>query len=401
MFLCSLLLLVAAMTAAQEPEKQVDITDRNHHPMVHMWVLTGNWIDNVENELKNNMQTLQKVLNQVLSMEHQMLEALSTTDKQEKDMQEQSNRLRALYGRNSYLDPIMRIAEAQQDSQLVGLQDVRKQIQQLLDLQNSTLTSIQDSLQAVSSTSGLRHQKQRHLLETLRELIHLADHGPGAAVPGLQDCQDIHKFGLNDDSIYTILVPNVIEPKRVLCVMGTNGGDWTVIQHRENGTVNFHRNWQDYKQGFGDLSGEHWLGNEVVHQLSSSKNYSLRVELEDWDGNMFYANFEHFQLGSEEQFYRIFLDKYSGAASFGEHQILKSNNFSTIDADHDNCACNCAEALSGGWWFDNCGPSNLNGIYYPAGEHLHKVNGVRWHHSLEDPTYSLRSSRMMIRPLSS
>ncbi|XP_013365466.1 PREDICTED: angiopoietin-4-like isoform X2 [Chinchilla lanigera] len=221
----------------------------------------------------------------------------------------------------------------------------------------------------------------------------------GAAPLGFQDCEDIRRSGLKDDGIYTILVPNVTEPKRVFCVMDTDGGAWTVIQRRENGTVNFQRNWQDYKQGFGDPAEEHWLGNEVVHQLSSSKNYSLRMEVEDWDGNMFYANFERFQLGSEEQFYRIFLDKHSGAALHGQHRILGSNNFSTHDADHDNCGCNCAKALTGGWWFDTCGASNLNGLYYPAGEHLHKVDGIRWHHSFEAPTYSLRSSRMMIRPL--
>lgn len=58
-------------------------------------------------------------------------------------------------------------------------------------------------------------------------------------------------------------------------------------------------------QGFGDPAGEHWLGNEVVHQLSSSANYSLRVEMEDWQGNTFYANFGYFQLDSEKQFYRL------------------------------------------------------------------------------------------------
>lgn len=57
-------------------------------------------------------------------------------------------------------------------------------------------------------------------------------------------------------------------------------------------------------QGFGDLAGEHWLGNEVVHQLTSSAAYSLRVELQDWEGNEAFAQYEHFQLGSEGQLYR-------------------------------------------------------------------------------------------------
>ena len=33
-----------------------------------------------------------------------------------------------------------------------------------------------------------------------------------------------------------------------------------VIQRRVNGTVDFAREWNDYEIGFGNLTGEHWLG---------------------------------------------------------------------------------------------------------------------------------------------
>lgn len=35
---------------------------------------------------------------------------------------------------------------------------------------------------------------------------------------------------------------------QVFCDMEANGGGWTLIQRRENGSVNFQRNWRDYKQ---------------------------------------------------------------------------------------------------------------------------------------------------------
>lgn len=51
-----------------------------------------------------------------------------------------------------------------------------------------------------------------------------------------------------------------------------------------------------------------------------------------------------------------------------------------------------------GWWFDACGLSNLNGIYYPARQHVRKLNGIRWHY-FQGPGYSLRATRMMVRPV--
>ena len=51
--------------------------------------------------------------------------------------------------------------------------------------------------------------------------------------------------------------------------MTTDGGGWTVIQRKiGDASVNFFRNWNDYKEGFGDLQNEHWLGNKYLHIMS-------------------------------------------------------------------------------------------------------------------------------------
>lgn len=44
---------------------------------------------------------------------------------------------------------------------------------------------------------------------------------------------------------------------------------WIVFQRRFNGSVDFYRDWNAYKHGFGDLRSEFWLGNEKIHQLTS------------------------------------------------------------------------------------------------------------------------------------
>ena len=57
-------------------------------------------------------------------------------------------------------------------------------------------------------------------------------------------------------------------------------------------------------QGFGNPSGEHWLGNEFVSQVTGQKRYVLKIHLRDWEGNEAYSLYDHFYLSNEELNYR-------------------------------------------------------------------------------------------------
>jgi len=63
-----------------------------------------------------------------------------------------------------------------------------------------------------------------------------------------------------------------------------NGTGWTVVQRRVDGSVSFQRGWNNYRHGFGGAYGEHWVGTDRLHWLTTQRPYQLRVDLWDWDG---------------------------------------------------------------------------------------------------------------------
>ena len=85
-----------------------------------------------------------------------------------------------------------------------------------------------------------------------------------------------------------------------------------MFQKRLDGSVDFYRGWNDYKNGFGDLNGEFWLGLDKINRLTKSNRNRLRVELEDIEGNTAYAEYDMFAVSSEKTKYQLSLGSYSG-----------------------------------------------------------------------------------------
>ncbi|XP_005304967.2 angiopoietin-4 isoform X1 [Chrysemys picta bellii] len=341
-----------------------------------------------------------QVLNQTARIEIQLLENSLSTNKLEKQLLLQTTEIRKLQHMNNVLETRVLEMETKHQTELEGIRTEKEKLQHLVSHQSHTIEDLEKSLHAANSNTSLLQRQQLQLLESVQSLVQLVSQGKAPLAKEeqvSQDCAQTRRAGFNASGVYTLHVTNMTEPRKVFCDMETDRGGWTVIQRRANGSVNFQRKWKEYKQGFGDPAGEYWLGNEAVHLLTNQASYSLRVELLDWEGNQAYAHYETFQLGSERHLYRISLKGYSGTAGQQSGLVLQGTNFSTRDSDNDNCLCKCAQMLSGGWWFDACGLSNLNGIYYPAKHNVRKLNGIRWHY-FQGPSYSLKGTRMMIRP---
>ena len=121
------------------------------------------------------------------------------------------------------------------------------------------------------------------------------------------------KDGFNSSGVYTIN-PDGDKPIQVFCDMTTDGGGWTVFQKRLDGSVDFYLKWESYKNGFGDLSGEFWLGNDNLHRLTAADDVMLRVDLEDFEGNITYAEYTNFNVADEADKYQLLIGGYKGTA---------------------------------------------------------------------------------------
>lgn len=209
-----------------------------------------------------------------------------------------------------------------------------------------------------------------------------------------RDCSDARKLGHTRSGVYSVN-PDGKGSFNVYCDMRTDGGGWTVFQRRQDGSVDFYRGWNDYKSGFGQLTGEFWLGNDKIHRLTGARPRSLRVDLEDWTGDRAYAKYGRFAIGDEHALYRLQVGSYSGTAgdSLTTHN-LNNMAFSTKDRDNDNkSGGNCAQQSNGAWWYNSCQHSNLNGQYLRKNKGF---TGVRWYHYRGD--LSLKFTEMKLRP---
>ena len=165
--------------------------------------------------------------------------------------------------------------------------------------------------------------------------------------------------------MYSIYVARAGISMNVFCDLTESTG-WIVIQRRIDASVSFYRNWHAYKNGFGDISGNLWMGLDKIHHLAGpGRRAILRFDLKHRDNStkLYYAKYTTFEVGSEAEKYKLLIGGYSGDAgdSMAYHNGMK---FSTKDNDNDPAsAAHCAIVWSGGWWYNTCHQANLNGLY--------------------------------------
>ncbi|XP_053551540.1 ficolin-1 [Bombina bombina] len=234
-------------------------------------------------------------------------------------------------------------------------------------------------------TSGIKGQKGEK-----------GDIGKAEPLYAARNCKELLDQGEVLSDWYTIY-PDGERPLKVLCDMHTDGGGWIVFQRRWDGSVDFFRDWKSYKTGFGSRLNEFWLGNDNIHKITSTGTWELRIDLQDFENTKHFAKYTSFKLMGEAEKYKLLIGAFTegnAGDSFSRHS---SQRFTTKDQDNDEHPNNCAEAFKGGWWYQACHSSNLNGLYH-LGEHSSNADGINWY-AKRGHSYSYKVSEMKIRPM--
>ena len=217
---------------------------------------------------------------------------------------------------------------------------------------------------------------------------------PDISFDRYRSCKALMEAGYRTSCVYKIYPDGLHNGLQVYCDMDIDGGGWIVFQRREDGSVDFYRDWSQYQSGFGDLRGEHWLGNDNLVSLTSDKSHGtwdIRIDLTDWSDDRAFAKYTDFQITGEK--YTLDIGEYDVSSTAGDSLgYHKGMHFSTKDNDNDATGWeNCAQSYEGAWWFGGCRHSHLNGEYYSG-----QSQGITWYYWHNDIN-PLKASTMKIR----
>ncbi|XP_034471759.1 fibrinogen C domain-containing protein 1-like [Drosophila innubila] len=203
---------------------------------------------------------------------------------------------------------------------------------------SSRIGNIDGTIQLVNfhlsdSRTGL--DRQEEVIRDSKKLIFLKNADLSNLRSQERNCGDVIAKS-STSGIYEIVIPSYSKtPFKVACDARTDRGGWTIILRRTDGSENFSRDWNTYKNGFGSLDGEFFLGLDKIHALTSDTSMELLVALEDFEGDIRYERYDRFGIANEDKQYALStLGEASGTAgdSLRKHHQMK---WSTMDRNND------------------------------------------------------------------
>ncbi|XP_060662830.1 angiopoietin-related protein 7-like [Drosophila nasuta] len=165
----------------------------------------------------------------------------------------------------------------------------------------------------------------------------------------------------------------------VLCDSQLAGPGWIVIQQRVGRNEDFNRDWDTYREGFGALDSDFFIGLEKIYRITSLQRFELYIHLVAVNGSVYNARYDDFKISDEDNGYTLSLGKWNGTSE-DAMRIGENMKFSTFDRDNDFSGDNCAVEFKSGWWYNSCHHCNLN------------------QKNLLHPSIDLKEAKMLIHP---
>lgn len=180
---------------------------------------------------------------------------------------------------------------------------------------------------------------------------------------GPRDCAEVKQCWLPNLQVALVYSLTINVPKLeagasgtdILCHIDGEGTPWTILLLRgpKGPFVNFDRNWTEYEFGFGTIHN-FWLGLKRINRMTSSRLNVIKQDNALIPEATFFC--DRFSVEDAANNYTLRLGN-----CIGRDRISASRGAPFGTPDHDSSAGNCAKARRGGWWYNTCGNTNLNG----------------------------------------
>ncbi|XP_028392974.1 uncharacterized protein LOC114517441 isoform X2 [Dendronephthya gigantea] len=172
----------------------------------------------------------------------------------------------------------------------------------------------------------------------------------------MQNCGQLHALGKTRSGTYKVRPNPAIENDiYVYCDHDTDKGGWFVLQRRySDGGLNMTQSWNMYRDGYGNVSTEFWIGNKYLSELTNHTAYEIMFLFKSTIGSTLKkTKCDAFKILPEEENYRLQLGTCEGP----DTEVLRYSNgteFSTWDKDNGLGLLSCTSRKMTGWWFGNC-----------------------------------------------
>ncbi|GLD69884.1 angiopoietin-1 isoform X2 [Lates japonicus] len=330
-----------------------------------------------QSAVHNHTAAMLEVLNQTSRLEIQLLENSLSTNKLEKQLMVQTNEISKLHDKNSLLEQKMSEMEMRHREELETLKQEKGSLQTLVGRQSGVIRELEAQLSRATGNSTALQRQQQEMMDTVHNLLNLCS-----------------KDGVVPNSTKLWMKRKKF---RRLCLISPVGF------HKNASSTTSRSIFRRLRKGFWEVRRVTGWGTMLPVDQPETVRLSVCGTDRLGDGHQAFTIPRAWSIAFDFSLQlqtsgMLFLQSHSGTAGRQSSLVIHGADFSTKDMDNDNCLCKCALMLTGGWWFDACGPSNLNGMYFTQGQHIGKLNGIKWHY-FKGPSYSLRATAMMIRPL--